>query len=105
MNVTELLACPGMSGEIWPDSAGIPINAHGGGMLREGNLFYWYGEHKVAGKRGNLAWVGVHVYISDDLVHWRDAGIAFDIRVRGPLPGPGCVVNAPKWCAIRRENS
>ncbi len=95
MNVTELLACPGMSGEIWPDSAGIPINAHGGGILKEGNLFYWYGEHKVAGKRGNLAWVGVHVYISDDLVHWRDAGIAFDIRDGGPLR-PGCVIERPK---------
>lgn len=104
MNVTELLACPGMSGEIWLDTDGVPINAHGGGILKEGNLFYWYGEHKVAGTRGNLAWVGVHVYRSDDLVHWCDAGIAFDIRNGGSLL-PGCVLNAPRWCAVRRENS
>ncbi|MBS1455240.1 MAG: beta-glucanase, partial [Lentisphaeria bacterium] len=93
--MTELLACPGMSGEIWLDTDGVPINAHGGGILKEGNLFYWYGEHKVAGTRGNLAWVGVHVYRSDDLVHWCDAGIAFDIRNGGSLL-PGCVIERPK---------
>lgn len=85
------------NGEIWPDDNGVHINAHGGGIYREGNTFYWYGEHKIEGKAGNRAWVGVHVYTSEDLFNWHDAGIALDIR-DGREPGlvPGCVIERPK---------
>ncbi len=62
------------NGGIWPDTAGVHINAHGGGLLKEGGLWYWYGEHKTAGKAGNVANVGVHVYSSPNL------GRAIDLR-------------------------
>lgn len=42
-------------GELWPDDRGTHINAHGGCLLRHGGRIYWYGEHKVAGRAGNLA--------------------------------------------------
>lgn len=46
---------------------------------------------------GNLAQVGVHVYVSEDFYNWRDAGIAFDVRNSGdPLLRPGCVIERPK---------
>ena len=109
--------CPGCAGGIWPDDNGIHINAHGGGILEDGGTFYWYGEHKVPGIAGNLAWVGVHVYASTDLIHWRDVGIAFDIR-DGRQPGlePGCVIERPKvvrnsagkfvmWFHLERDKS
>lgn len=115
MKLSELSLHPGMAGAIWPDASGKHINAHGGGILKDGNRFYWYGEHKVPGKQGNLAWVGVHVYVSEDLANWEDAGIAFDIRNGGPLR-PGCVIERPKvvrnpagkfvmWFHLERDNT
>lgn len=45
----------------------VHINAHGGGILRVGDTYYWFGEHKTEGSAGNLAQVGVHCYSSKDL--------------------------------------
>ena len=33
-------------GEVWNDTAGKPINAHGGGILFHEGTYYWYGENK-----------------------------------------------------------
>jgi hypothetical protein len=32
-------------GEVWLDTSGNPIQAHGGGMLVHRNVYYWYGEN------------------------------------------------------------
>jgi beta-xylosidase len=66
-------------GEVWKDNSGVAINAHGGGMLYDDETYYWFGEHKVAGGKGNRAQVGVHVYSSDDLYNWKDEGIALAV--------------------------
>lgn len=84
--------------ELWPDDHGVHINAHGGGLLRHDGWIYWYGEHKIAGRAGNRAWVGVHVYRTRDYSRWEDRGIAFDIRggeAGGLKPGE-CVIERPK---------
>ena len=54
-------------GELWPDNNGVHINAHGGGILHDGDTYYWFGEHKTEGTAGNNALVGVHCYSSKDL--------------------------------------
>jgi len=85
------------NGALWPDNNGVHINAHGGGILFRDGVYYWYGEHKIAGKAGNLAQVGVHVYSSRDLYHWRDDGIA--LRVSDDPASDivkGCVLERPK---------
>ena len=33
--------------EVWNDTEGNPINAHGGGILYHKGTYYWYGEYKV----------------------------------------------------------
>ena len=66
-------------GQPWLDNNGVAINAHGGGILFHHGVYYWFGEHKVAGRKGNAAWVGVHVYSSTDLYNWRDEGIALSV--------------------------
>lgn len=89
-------------GEIWPDNNGIHINAHGGGILMEGDTYYWYGEHKIEGTAGNVAHVGVHVYSSKDLYNWKDEGIALavthdedsDIREGMVIERPKVIHNA-----------
>ncbi len=84
-------------GEPWPDNHGVHINAHGGGVLYHAGTYYWFGEHKTAGPSGNLANVGVGVYASTDLIHWRDEGIALPVS---DDPGSdltrGCILERPK---------
>jgi len=84
-------------GEIWPDNKGIHINAHGGGILNVNDTYYWYGEHKIEGKAGNKAMVGVHCYSSKDLYNWNDEGIALAVS-QDPKSEivQGCVIERPK---------
>jgi hypothetical protein len=56
-------------GAIWQDTNQEVINAHGGGLLKRGKNYYWYGEI-----RGKSASEGVSVYSSKDLVHWENKG-------------------------------
>lgn len=51
-------------GEIWPDDNGLHINAHGGGILFHEGVYYWFGQHMIAGD-GN----------SHDHADWCDARI------------------------------
>ena len=96
-------------GELWYDTSGHVINAHGGGVMYDKGTYWWYGEHKVYGPQGNCAHVGVHVYSSTDLVRWDDRGIALPV-LDAPLyhgmsttnAAPesdicdGCVIERPK---------
>ena len=33
-------------GEVWNDTEGNPVNAHGGGILYHDGTYYWYGEYR-----------------------------------------------------------
>lgn len=85
-------------GEIWPDTDGVHINAHGGGMLYADGTYYWFGEHKVAGKQGNTAMVGVSCYASTNLYSWRNAGIVLPVVHADPAHdlAAGCILERPK---------
>ncbi len=84
-------------GEIWPDNKGVHINAHGGGILFYDGKYYWFGEHKVEGKKGNQALVGVHCYSSKNLTDWKDEGIAMKVSDDPESPiTAGCVIERPK---------
>lgn len=90
-------------GEEWLDDRGVAINAHGAGMLHHDGVYYWFGEHKIAGSEGNRAHVGVHVYSSRDLYRWRDEGIA--LRVSDDPASEivrGCILERPKVIHNRR---
>lgn len=85
-------------GEIWKDNNGIHINAHGGGIIKHNNKFYWFGEFKIEGRIGNSAQVGVQCYSSTDLYNWKDEDTA--LKVVTDKPGhdieKGCVLERPK---------
>lgn len=84
-------------GEIWPDDKGVHINAHGGGVLLHDGVYYWFGEHKTAGRAGNQAHVGVHCYSSMDLYNWKDEGVAFKVSKDPESPvTDGCILERPK---------
>ncbi|WP_026776088.1 glycoside hydrolase family 43 protein [Polaribacter sp. Hel_I_88] len=67
-------------GEIWKDTDGVHINAHGAGVLTVGDMYYMFGEHKVSGSGGNQSWVGVRVYSSKDLYNWKNEGVALKVK-------------------------
>lgn len=84
-------------GQIWPDNNGLPINAHGGGLLFHNGTYYWFGEHKVGGSTGNVAHVGVHCYRSVDLYNWTDAGIALPVSTDSSSEiAKGSIIERPK---------
>ena len=86
-----------LPGQTWTDTHGQPIHAHGGGVLYHEGTYWWFGEHKVAGPDGNRAMVGVHVYASEDLLNWRDAGIALSVDERPDSEiEKGCIIERPK---------
>jgi len=66
-------------GELWYDTSGTPINAHGGGFLYRDHTYYWFGEFKTEGPGGNAANVGISCYSSKDLYHWKNEGIALKV--------------------------
>ncbi|MFL6636746.1 MAG: hypothetical protein ACJ8HJ_31010, partial [Massilia sp.] len=84
-------------GALWPDDKGVHINAHGGGILEHDGVYYWFGEHKVAGTAGNVAQVGVHVYSSRNLTDWKDEGIALAVS-NDPASDivKGAIIERPK---------
>lgn len=63
-------------GELWKDSDGVHINAHGGGILYQKGIYYWFGEHKGS---TNDARVGVTCYSSKDLYNWKNEGVALHV--------------------------
>jgi len=104
LTLLSLSACAGeiRPGEIWRDTSGYAINAHGGGVMFHAGRYWWYGEHKVYGDAGNFAHVGVHCYSSENLVEWKDEGIALKASENPVhLIGDGCIIERPKvlFCA------
>ncbi|PQV51485.1 glycosyl hydrolase family 43 [Jejuia pallidilutea] len=87
-----------ISGAIWKDNNGVPINAHGGGMLYHDGVYYWYGEHKVEGLVGNTAQVGFHCYSSTNLYDWNDEGIVLRVVEDDPDHdiAKGVIMERPK---------
>lgn len=88
---------PFRPGALWPDTSGAAINAHGGGFLFANGTYYWYGEFKTAGEAGNRATVGISVYSSRDLYHWKNEGIALKVS-DDPASDiiKGCIMERPK---------
>jgi hypothetical protein len=95
-------------GEIWLDTDGHPINAHGGGILFHDGIYYWYGEYK-AGKTFlpdcNKSWggtrvdtVGVSCYSSTNLYDWKYEGIVLPAVTNDPQNDlyTGKVLERPK---------
>lgn len=67
-------------GQIWRDTNGNPIQAHGFSVFyhKEDQVYYWYGENKEKTKGGifNKVWHwGVRCYASNDLYNWEDKGL------------------------------
>ncbi|MGN0404150.1 MAG: family 43 glycosylhydrolase [Bariatricus sp.] len=85
-------------GQIWLDTNGKRIQAHGGSVITVGDTFYWYGENKekTTGKDEIWHW-GVRCYSSDDLYNWKDEGVIIppDTEDRSSPLHPASLMDRP----------
>ena len=84
-----------VSGEVWKDTDGNVINAHGGGILFNNGKYYWFGEHRPSS--GFTTQVGVTCYSSTDLRNWKYEGVALAVSDEaGSDIEKGCIIERPK---------
>jgi glycosyl hydrolase family 43 len=65
------------------DTAGKPLDAHDGGIVRFGDTFHLYGTSYACGfewQASSTTFCGFKVYTSKDLVTWTDRGFLFDAQ-------------------------
>ena len=70
---------------FWKDTSGNPIYSQGGGVLRVGNTYYWYGVRyggaatyaaNPTKSNDDTSFVAVTIYSSTDLANWKFEGNA-----------------------------
>ncbi len=84
-------------GEVWPDTDGNHINAHGGGIIKYKGTWYWFGESRLPRTEKDRTNYGVGCYSSKDLVNWKKEGLALKvINDTASLLQTGCVIERPK---------
>ena len=85
---------------FWKDTSGTPIYSQGGGVLKVGGTYYWYGvEYNGAvtyaanpkGKNSDTSFNAVTCYSSTDLVTWKHEGNILTAA------GLGSMVDASTW--------
>jgi hypothetical protein len=74
------------AGVAFLDSDGQRVNAHGGGIIREGDTFYMHGEYFLGTTTDNN-FNGFSMYSSRDLATWKNEGIILPQQASGEL-GP-----------------
>jgi hypothetical protein len=84
---------------FWKDTSGSPIYSQGGGVLKVGNTYYWYGVKyngavtyaaKPTSLNSDTSFVAVTIYSSTDLANWKfenDALTAASVKAAGADPG------------------
>lgn len=63
--------------EVWIDTDGNQIQAHGGGIIKLEKIYYWYGEERRKGLDTNFRFVSC--YSSKNLVNWKFRGNAIKL--------------------------
>ncbi len=74
-----------------PDTEGVHVGAHHGGVIFAEGKYWWYGQclsPKAVADMGSATERGVAMYSSSDLIKWRNEGIVLSCRNEGELKGP-----------------
>jgi len=80
-------------GAVWPDDKSNHIQAHGGGIIKIKNTYYWYGEERAKGLDPNFRYVSC--YSSTDLTNWKFKGDVVKMSDPENL-GEGWILERPK---------
>jgi Glycosyl hydrolases family 43 len=83
--------------ETWPDTDGVHINAHGGGVIWHEGTYYWFGEARNPRQRGVPSSRGVVCYSSKDLYNWKNEVTVLPVvDVESSDITRGCIIERPK---------
>lgn len=111
-------------GQEWLDTVGHPIQAHGGGILYDKGVYYWFGENKNGETRVSedgthrVDVIGISCYSSRDLYQWKYEGLALAANTDDPnhdlhtvkvLERPKVIYNEKTkqyvmWCHVDTAN-
>lgn len=80
-------------GEVWLDDRGKPIQAHGGGITKVNDTYYWFGEDRSADNPPGIPIISC--YASKDLVNWSFRNQVEKAADPAKL-GPGWILERPK---------
>ncbi|CCT61079.1 hypothetical protein IAQ61_001636 [Plenodomus lingam] len=87
-------------GATWTaTNTGTHIQAHGAGIIKVGNKWYWVGEDKTNG----TAFININCYSSTNLVEWNYEGALLSQTASGDT-GPGRVIERPKVIYNKKTN-
>jgi len=81
------------NGGVWNDTRGMRIEAHGAGLIRVGDTWYWIGEDK-AHNAGTFR--GVNAYASKDLGSWEFRNAIITRNTAPDLAASGRIIERPK---------
>lgn len=74
-----------LPGQVWLDTNGNRIHAHGGSVMFLDGVYYWYGENKEKTDPATGIWHwGVRCYTSTDLYNWEDKGLIIPPEMDDP---------------------
>lgn len=85
-------------GQIWLDTNGNRIQAHGGSVMYIDGTYYWYGENKEKTTGDTDVWTwGIRCYTSTDLYNWEDKGLIIepDLHNRNSSLHPSAMLDRP----------
>lgn len=86
-------------GQVWLDTEGKRIQAHGGSVIYVDGIYYWYGENKEFTDGTNDIWIyGIRFYRSNDLYNWEDLGLVIPPDTedeKSPLNPTNCMLDRP----------
>jgi hypothetical protein len=80
-------------GGVWPDDKGNHVQAHGGGIIKIKDTYFWYGEERRQGLDKGFRYVSC--YSSKDLMNWKFRGNVVKMADPENL-GQGWVLERPK---------
>ncbi len=78
-------------GQVWNDTSGKHINAHGCCVVYNDGVYYWFGEDRT-GYDSN----GISCYTSTDLYNWKRSGLVFKAADARDEKTGKCTLERPK---------
>jgi hypothetical protein len=87
---------------VWADNNGKHVQAHGGGIIKVGNTYYWFGEDRSKDNHPDMRYVAC--YASKDLVHWTFRNQVIKTKDPDSL-GKDFVLERPKvfYCKLTKK--
>jgi hypothetical protein len=84
------------NGVFWNDTMGTKIQAHGAGLLKVDDTYYWVGEDKTTNTGGTGNFYAVSLYASKDLVTWEHRNKVITTSTDPQLAVSNRVIERPK---------